>query len=114
MDIKIVPLSRGLMVVLGVCTLGIAPLAIRMKEKHWPKSVDESGLITRGGKRYAWGDFTKVLKVITNVSGTVTERYDLRASSGTVGIFPGRIQNAQQVMDYIWRRLPEEAKAPVA
>lgn len=111
MEVKIIPMPGCLLLILGVCTLGVATLAIKAKEKHWPKVVDDDGLITTGGKRYGWADFTKVVKVVTDVDGTVTERYDLQSAKGTVGLFLGRIENAEEVFNYIWERLPDTAKS---
>ncbi len=111
MEVQVRPMPGCLMVVLGICTLGVAPLAIKMKEKHWPKTMDEAGMTTRGGKRIEWGEFSEIVKIVTNVDGTVTERYDLRSPKGTVGVYLARIENAQEAFDYIWERLPDSAKA---
>jgi hypothetical protein len=97
-------------VVLGVFTLGVAPLAIKMKERSWPRLVDEQGLVTRSGSRIAWEEFTRAVKVVTNVQGTVTERYDLTSPKGVVSIVPHRLQDGMEVLEYAWERLPEEAK----
>lgn len=113
MEVRIRPMPGCLMVILGVCSLGVAPLAIKMKEKHWPRTVDDSGLTTRGGRFVAWPEFTRIVKVVTNVDGTVTERYDLHAPTGTVGIVLSRMEDSQTVFNYIWERLPESAKAAV-
>jgi hypothetical protein len=110
MEVRVIPQSGCMNIVLGVFTLGIAPLAIKMKERSWPKIVDEQGLETRGGKRIAWNEFTKFEKVVTNVQGTVTTRYDLHSPQGLVSLVIYRLEDGQKVLDYVWERLPESAK----
>lgn len=110
MEVKIIPLSGCLSLMLGIFTLGVAPIAIKLKERSWPILLDDKGLITRGGKFIAWGEFTKIEKVISNVQGTITERYDLHSPKGTVAVVVYRLVNGAQVLDYIWQRLPESVK----
>ena len=110
MEVKVIPMSGCLMLILGIFTLGVAPIAIKLKERGWPKSLDEQGLVTRGGKRIEWSEFTKFEKVITNVQGTITERYDLHSSKGVVSVVVYRLQEGDQVLEYIWQHLPESAK----
>src|SRR5262249_33690338 len=63
---------------------GCAPLMQWLNERNWPKSVDEQGLVTRGGTRIAWNEFTRITKVITNIgrTGAKTEHYELRYPKG--------------------------------
>jgi hypothetical protein len=110
MEVKLIPVSGCIQVFLGVFTLGVAPLAIVMQERRWPKNVDEQGLETRGGKRIAWGEFTRIVKVVTNVNGTITERFDLHSEKGKVPVVVYRLMDGPQVLQYIWERLPEKAK----
>ena len=114
MEIKPKPVSGCLQIVLGVFTLGIAPLAIWISQRMWPKSVDEQALTTRAGKRIAWNEFTNIKKVITRVGRTAftTEHYELRGSQGKVIVAPYRLENGSQVFDYIWQRLPPPIREP--
>ena len=114
MEVKIIPISGCVQIFLGVFTLGVAPLAGWINQRQWPKSVDEQGLTTRAGTRIAWDEFTKITKVITRIgqTSTTTEHYELRGSKGKVVVAPYRLENGEQVFDYIWRRLPERVKAP--
>lgn len=112
MEVKIIPISGCVQVILAVFTLGIAPLAKWLGERNWPKFVDEQGLVTRGENRIPWNEFTKVTKVVTrigNTSGT-TEHYELRHPKGKVIVAEYRLVNGNQIMNYIWQRLPEQAK----
>jgi hypothetical protein len=110
MEAKLIPVSGCMQVVLGVFTLGVAPLAMKLQERGWPKVVDEQGLETRGGLRIPWNEFTNIQKVITNVNGTVTERFELHSPQGKVPVVVYRMENGPQVLQYIWERLPESAK----
>ena len=112
MEIKIKPVSGCLQIVLGVFTLGVAPLAVWISQRMWPKSADEQGLITRAGTRIAWDEFSGFKKVITQVGRTAftTEHYELRGSKGKVIVAPYRLENGSQVFDYIWQRLPQHIR----
>lgn len=107
MDIQVKPLPGCNSVFLGVLSLGIAPLIIKIQERRWPASVDEQGLTTKSGKQIAWQDFTKAVKVIQNTQGTMTERYDLHYADGVVPIVVYRLENGPRVLDYILEHLPE-------
>jgi hypothetical protein len=111
MEVKKVPLSGCLQVILAVFTLGVAPLLISMGERSWPKLVDDQGLVTRGGKRIPWNEFTKVTKVVTRIGsgGGTTEHYELRSKQGKVIVPTYRLQDGEKVVDFILNRLPESA-----
>jgi hypothetical protein len=114
MEVKLIPVSGCLQIFLGVFTLGVAPLAIWLGERKWPKSADAQGLTTRGGTTIAWDEFTKITKVITRIGQTSnkTEHYELNSPKGKVIVVLYRLENGAQVFDYIWRRLPERIRAP--
>ena len=112
MEIKIKPIPGCMQIFLAVFTLGVAPLMQWLSERNWPKSVDEQGLVTRGGTRIAWDEFTRITKVITNIgrTGATTEHYELRYPRGKVVVAEYRLENGRQVFDYLWQHLPEQAK----
>lgn len=110
MDVRTKPLSKSVMFLLGVFTLGAAPIAIKLTERKWPKLVDEDGLVTRAGKRIRWDEFTKIVKVVTRSGPVITERYELRSSNGRVQFVAHRVENSEAVFQYIWDHLPPETK----
>lgn len=110
MDVKIRPISGYLTVFLTVTTLGVVPLAKWMSERSWPKQVDDQGLVTRSGTRIAWGEFTKVVKVITTVASKTIARFDLFSPQGKVVVAAYRLEDGDALLNYIWRRLPDTAK----
>jgi hypothetical protein len=97
-------------VFLAVFTLGVAPLGQWINERSWPKQVDDQGLLTRGGTRIAWSEFTRAVKVITRVNSGTIERYDLHSPQGKVVVAAYRLEDGDAVMNYIWQRLPDAAK----
>jgi hypothetical protein len=111
MEVRIIPLGGCLNVFLGVVTLGVAPLSKVIVERSWPKTLDEQGVVTRGGKRIAWNEFTKVVKVITHMRTITTERYELRSPKGKVTIVPYRLVDGQAVWQYAQKHLPDAAKS---
>lgn len=110
MEVKIVAVSGCLRVFLGVMTLGVAPLMAWINERNWPNLIDQQGLVTRGGTRIGWNEFTKITKVFTKVGGTETEHFELASPKGKVVVATYRLVNGEQVLNYIWQRLPERAK----
>ncbi len=114
MEVKIKPLSGCMRITLGVLTLGMMPLFAWINERNWPKTIDEQGLVTRKGTRIPWGSFTRIRKVITRMSGSSTalsEHYELSHPQGKVIVAAYRLENGDQVLDYVWNHLPEQAKA---
>lgn len=109
MEIKIIPLNGCINVMLSVLTLGVFPLGYYIQTRSWPKSVDEQGLMTRGGKRIAWNEFTKMTRVLTRVtrgSSSTVERFELLSPKGKVVIVVYRLVDGQAVFDFITQHLP--------
>jgi hypothetical protein len=111
MEVKVIPLGGCMQVFLGVMTLGVAPLAIYLQMRSWPSLVDEQGLVTRGGKRIAWQEFTKITRVRTQVSsgGSGVEHFELKYAKGKVDVVVYRLVDGQQVLDYVSAHLPPSA-----
>ena len=112
MEVKISPVSGCAQIVLGILTLGVFQIAKWLNERHWPKSVNEHGVITRGGTQIAWNEFNKIAKVVTNIgnTGSKTEHYELSSLKGKVVVAIYRLENGAQVFEYIWQHLPEQVK----
>jgi hypothetical protein len=110
MGVRVLPLSGCMNVMLGVCTLGIAPLAQYLTERSWPKTLGE-GLVARGGTRIAWDDVTRITHVTTNVNGAQAERYELRTMWGKVNIVVPRLERGREVLAYVLDHVPEGAFA---
>lgn len=114
MDVKIKPLSGCMKITLGVLTLGLAPFFLWLNSRNWPKHIDEKGLVTHNDKLHEWFSFTKIIKVITRGKGgsVLSEHYELKHPNGKVIVAPYRLENGDQVLDYIWQHLPEQVRQP--
>ena len=112
MEVRIIPLSGCMQILLGVFTLGVAPLMKWQNERRWPKSLSEAGLVTRGGTQIGWSEVIRITRVITNIgrTGARTEHYELTSPKGKVVVAPYRLVDGSGVFDYIWQRLPESVK----
>jgi hypothetical protein len=110
MEVKIKPLSGCMVITLGFLTLGLFPLFNWINTRSWPKRVDDQGLVTRNGTRIAWDQFTRFRKVITYMRGAQVEYYELKYPKGKVVVVAYRLEKGDQVLDYIWQYLPEQAK----
>ncbi|RMH01735.1 MAG: hypothetical protein D6706_01450 [Chloroflexi bacterium] len=115
MEVKYVKSSGCFMVFLGIFSLGIAPLAIWWQQRSWPAYIDETGLTTRAGKFIPWNEFTRVVRVATQLGSGATatrvERLELHSPSGKVLVPTERLLDSTQVVAYILDHLPEQAFA---
>jgi hypothetical protein len=112
MEVKIISMGGCFNIILSVLTLGVYPLAAWINARSWPKSVDEAGLVSRGGRRIAWNEFTGIKKVITQIGrgGGTTEHYELKYPKGKIVVAAYRLVDGDRLLDYIWQRLPDQAK----
>ncbi len=112
MDVKIKAVPGCMQFFLAVVTLGIYPLMAWLNLRNWPKSLDDQGLVTRAGTRIAWSAFTKITKVITDIQrgAAKTEHFELTYPKGKVIVAPYRLEDGGQVFDYVWQRLPAQAR----
>jgi hypothetical protein len=93
---------------LSIMTLGIFPLMLRNIERNYfPATVDDEGVVTRGGKRILWSEFTKVRKVmVKNGMSQYLLEYHFDSPKGRVAFHLGRIENIEQVLQFVWIRIP--------
>jgi hypothetical protein len=112
MVVRIHPLSGCLLLVLGLFTLGVAPLAIWLVRRRWPAGLDERGIDLANGARVQWSDVRGVKRVHVLLEGReVAQRFDLdTATAGRVSFVMGQIGNSDEVMDYVFAHLPERAR----
>jgi hypothetical protein len=95
---------------LGCLTLGLMPFLVRRGEGHFVRRMDDAGIETRSGKRFAWSEFTRIRRVTTKMGsssgGTMSDEYQMYASRGLVSLPLWRTVNAQECLDYALARLP--------
>jgi hypothetical protein len=89
------------------------PLLVRQGEGHFIRRMDEAGVETRDGKRYAWSEFGRVQRVQSRMgrasSGSLSDEYLLYATGGRVSLPLWRTVNAQEALDYVLAHLPPNA-----
>ena len=95
---------------LGCLTLGLMPLLVRQGEGHFIRRMDDAGVETRNGKRYAWGDFGRAERVRSRMrsssSGSLSDEILLYAPGGRASLPLWRTVNAQEALQYAVARLP--------
>ncbi len=118
MEFRYAKMPGCLMVVLGLCTLGVANWIIHRKSRRWPALGDEGGLVLRDGTRIPWAAFSGAQEVVTEVGGAAVRRLDLYSSEGVVEFPFERVERAQQAVDYLLDRVsgvgePEPEPQPI-
>jgi hypothetical protein len=109
MEVRAVKLGGCLLAIFGLMTLGVMPLGIWWSMRRWPAWVDDRGVRLRSGVAIGWQQITRVVKVITDVNGTVTTRYDLQSPLGVVRVVPDRLHQGDEVLAYVLQRIPPHA-----
>jgi uncharacterized Tic20 family protein len=109
MEVRAVTLGGCALLIFGVMSLGIAPLAIWWSMRRWPNWVDDQGLRLRSGAQIGWQQVTRVVKVISDVNGTVVTRYDLHSKIGVIRVVPDRLHGGDEVLGFILQRVPPSA-----
>jgi hypothetical protein len=110
LQVELVALPWWLMLALGVLSAGVAPLAIWLAERRWPRVIDADGITTRAGVRVRWHEITRVEHVVTIVNRTRTERWDIHAPGVTVAVVVYRLRAGPHVLDAIMRRVPPHVR----
>ncbi len=112
MDVQTKGSTTYLMIFLGVLTFGLGPLLVWLQQRNWPRRVDASGMTTRGGRHIPWQHFTHMTYSRTRVgAGYTVERYDLYGPRVHVIVPTERLVAGAQVVEMMWRYLPEQVKA---
>lgn len=97
----------------SVFSLGLAPLLMRRLEAQLPHQLTDDAMVLRNGTRIPWSQFTGAqgTRVLLNETYIGT-RWILKHSGGKVEIQTDKIQNADQVMQFILSRIPAPAQNP--
>lgn len=108
MEVKLRPPLHGcLIAILIVITWGIYPLLRRLGERHFIRRMDDQGVETRSGKCIAWSEFTHITRVVGTVVGAqLSNECILKSKNGNVSLPLWRVENADDALDYMLKRLP--------
>jgi len=110
MEVKLRPPFHGcLIAILIVITWGIYPLLRRLGERHFIRRMDDEGVETRSGKRVAWSEFTQIRRVVGTMGGAqLSNECILKSRKGKVSLSLWRAENADEALDYMLKRLPQD------
>ncbi len=111
MEIKLLPRPFGCVLVpVQILTLGLATLALRAAERHFPKRMDDDGVETRGGKQIKWAAITGV-RPIRHVMGpkVIAEEVIFDSPQGRFALHSRRIANYEEMKAFALARVPKTA-----
>jgi len=96
---------------LTIMTLGLFALLKSMGERHFVQQMDEMGVVTRGGTRINWNEFTSIerwqAKITRSASApALSDEYLLKSGKGKVLLPPWPTENAKEASDYLFKHLP--------
>jgi hypothetical protein len=104
------PLGGCMMVFVSVITLGTYPLLRPLMERHFIARMDDAGVETRAGKRFAWSDIEKIKHVIGEVKGAkLSDEYVVWTSNGRCTLPVWRATHPKEALDYLIQRAPQHA-----
>jgi hypothetical protein len=90
-----------------IMTFGLAAVLLPLGERHFIKEMDETGVLTRGGKRIAWNEFTSVERWQRKKgSFVISDEYLLKSPRGSVSLPTWRTEHAQEAVNYLFQHLP--------
>jgi hypothetical protein len=113
MDVQLTPRPFGCLIIfLGLISFWIIPLIIRSQEAAYAKRLDDEGITTKGGKRISWSDLkqAKHTRYKMGATGGIIEAYSFTTTKGRVSFLSNRIKNFDEVMHYIWSKVPQFQK----
>ena len=88
-------------------TLGVFPLLVSLGERHFIRQMDEAGVVTRGGRRIAWNEFTGIVQSKGQMNSTVlSDEYLLKSSKGKASLPTWRAENAAEAKAFLFQHLP--------
>lgn len=105
-----IELSSGFKMTLwlvGLMTCGIGALGLWLTTRSWPQLMDDEGITLRNGKRVAWRDCTKVVRVtaVAEGGGRISGRAELEFGRVKVPLVPQSVVQGQAMLDYASQRI---------
>ena len=116
---------------LALLSLGAIPLLMRWNERRFVRRMDEHGVETRGGKRIAWQEFTRIERaqssmrtgrtaLRTSISDDIyapkghglSDEYLLESPRGRVSVPLWRARNRDEVRAFTLTHLPAHLLPP--
>jgi hypothetical protein len=92
---------------LTIMTLGVFPLLVSLGERHFIRTMDGAGVVTRGGRTIAWNEFTSIVQWQGKMKGSVlSDEYILKSSRGKASLPTWRAENAAEAKAFLLQHLP--------
>ena len=93
------------LIVVGIFTFGLGALILYLTVRSYVKTLDDDAVTVRSGKRYAWGDLTKIKPVYVRRYGRTTLNHvDLMFSGGTAGVYYQMFENGAEVLGFVRKK----------
>jgi hypothetical protein len=95
---------------LTLMTFGVFALLKSLGERHFIQQMNETDVVTRGGMRVQWVEFTSIerwrSKMRSASAGALSDEYLLKSPKGRVSLPLWRTENATEARDYLFQHLP--------
>lgn len=90
-----------------IASLGLVLVITRLAERSFVRSMDETGFITRGGKRFAWAQVTGIRREQTTLNGQLaSDALRLSSPRGTAFLPLSRTDEPAKLWEYALQHLP--------
>ena len=98
---------------LTLVTFGVFALLKSLGERHFIQQMNETDVVTRGGMRVQWVEFTSIerrrSKMRSASAGALlSDEYLLKSPKRRVSLPLWRTENATEAKDYLFQHLPPD------
>jgi len=108
MPILYVKMHGCLVLMLAVCTLGVANLVIWLSRRKWPVYADNAGVVLGNGTHIPWSSTRKVTHVTTKIAGGAhVHRFSVDYEGGRWELPYERLVEPEKVLNFILARVPQ-------
>lgn len=98
---------------LTLMALDVFALLKSLGERHFIQQMNETDVVTRGGMRVQWVEFTSVKRTFSKMRsssvGALSDEYLLKSPKGRVSLPLWRTGNASEARDYLFQHLPPDS-----
>jgi hypothetical protein len=96
-----------------VFSLGLLPLMLAQQRKQMPISLTEAEMVLKNGTRIPWGNFTRMTATDVYLNRAfVRTQYALNHTNGKVMFGSDKIENSQEVIQFMLNHLPRNIVNP--
>lgn len=96
-----------------VFSLGLLPLMLAMQRNQMPVTFSDTEMILKNGTRIPWANFTRMTATDVYLNRSfVRTQYVLNHANGKVAFGSDKIENAQEVVQFMLGHLPRNVVNP--